>query len=627
MDSLPIIIINPLLLPEIIDLIGTHLTRLEITSSLRVCSLWHAVLEPLLYRDFILPHKQQKNNRAMKRARKQAKKELEKEGLELSGLLDLPPPEESCTTLPAFRIYLARYNNGRRRSRRLWTPLLERNARHIRSLTTSSLTMLECLSTTCYSMEKWTFMSHVDMRVPFLIVMNRTTLRTVHLMFPRSQLIGSDEVNALAALFTVMDQQLTGLQELALEHTRIRMDEPAGPPLVNLCRRRRGLHLDIRRLGVVDWPDMVPPMKELGREMDDKDNTPVSHVPLVLDRLDRLTLCEMHRPTVLHVQLILQCPNMTYLFWPFRMERVNPVLLGNTPFRRLRTLRLGRYPIEDSFLARMIELMPALQVLSVDMGYLRGASVKVIGDKECQARELKGNNNCNNSVRSCAQAVVVASPLCELELWDVAESPHGRIEELLSHCHYLTRLILTRVPSIALITTEWAFRETLEELRLEYCEPRTRKDWNGGGSVAFADNNSPFVSDPASTKYQEQEEEEGEGEAARPMLVRNLTGLTNIRTLHLPGILWLQLTQDAERYGLPKQGQKQGESPKKTRTLRDLVKLHEMDVSMYRIAGGGKWTVSKSHMKDVYYKLREMVPSLRRLKFLGEEGCFPLELR
>ncbi|KAG0374550.1 hypothetical protein BGX24_010253 [Mortierella sp. AD032] len=366
-------------------------------------------------------------------------------------------------------------------------------------------------------------MSHVDMRVPFLIVMNRTTLRTVHLMFPRSRLIGSDEVNVLAALFTVMDQQLAGLQELALEHNRIRMDEAAGPPLINLCRRRRGLHLDIRRLGVVDWPDMVPPMKELGRELDDKDNTPVSHVPLVLDRLDRLTLCEMHRPTVLHVQLILQCPNMTYLYWPFRMER-------------------------DSFLARMIELMPALQVLSVDMRYLREASVKVIGDKECRARELKGNNNCNNSGRSCAQAVVVASPLCELELWDVAESPHGRIEELLSRCHYLTRLILTRVPSIALITTEWAFRETLEELRLEYCEPRTRKDWNGSGSVAFADNNSPFVSDPASTKYQGQEEEEGEGEAARSMLVRNLTGLTNIRTLHLPGILWLQLTQDAERW-------------------------------------------------------------------------------
>jgi hypothetical protein len=64
---------NPLFLPEIVVLIGAHLTRSETIACIRVCSLWHTILAPLLHHDFIfLTSKQNKTTRNNKRKQRKA---------------------------------------------------------------------------------------------------------------------------------------------------------------------------------------------------------------------------------------------------------------------------------------------------------------------------------------------------------------------------------------------------------------------------------------------------------------------------------------------------------------------------------------------------------------------------
>ncbi|KAF9541711.1 hypothetical protein EC957_002730 [Mortierella hygrophila] len=239
---------NPLLLPEIILIVGAYLTHSETIISLRVCTLWHAVLEPLLYHDFTLPYKKFKTTRAKKRKQRKAAMLSPRD---LTSCAVNEQLVETTTTIPT------KDNKNKNNRQRPTIPVMERNAQHIRILTTSSLQLLEHLSSTCCSLQKWVFSSHVDQRALFLIVMNRTTLRSVHLIYPRPRPIGHDEVNAMAMLFRIMDEQLTGLRDLCLQNTRVEMDSAAGPPLVNLCRRRRGLHLDLRRFGVMNWPEMA----------------------------------------------------------------------------------------------------------------------------------------------------------------------------------------------------------------------------------------------------------------------------------------------------------------------------------------------------------------------------------
>ncbi|KAG9062094.1 hypothetical protein KI688_006819 [Linnemannia hyalina] len=395
---------NPLLLPEIILIVGAYLTRSETIISLRVCTLWHDALEPLLYHDFSLPCNKFKTTRAKKRKQRKAAM--------------LPPRDltscavneqlvETTTTTPT------KDNKNKNSRRRPTIPVMERNAQHIRRLTTSSLQLLEHLSSTCCSLQKWVFYSHVDQRALFLIVMNRTTLRSVHLIYPRLRPIGHDEVNTMAMLFRIMDEQLTGLQDLCLQNTRIEMNSPAGPPLVNLCRWRPGLHLDLRRFGVMNWPEMAALIVESQQQREENYNA----------RTAELDDNEGAR--------------MTRLPWFSKAGLLEPSEFGNIPFTSLRMLELGHFvSSEDTVLALMIELMPTLKVLVADLGWFGQKAIKAVCDNENQA----WTNSVNGSgVQVChLQEITLTDQKDQPRTEQTDEPSNSRtstlLGDLLTHC-------------------------------------------------------------------------------------------------------------------------------------------------------------------------------------------------
>lgn len=470
---------NPLLLPEIILIVGAHLTRSETIVSLRVCTLWHAALEPLLYHDFILPYKQFKTTRAKKRKQRKAAM--------------LPPRDFDfrCGQRAINRDNnddTNKDNKNKNNRRRPTIPVMERNAQHIRRLTTSNLQLLEHLSPTCCSLQKWTFSSHVDQRALFLIVMNRMTLRSVHLVYPLPRPIGHDEVNTMAMLFRIMDEQLTGLRELCLQNTRVEMHSTAGPPLVNLCRRKRGLHLDLRRFGVMDWPEMARLMVESQQqrqenygartvELDDNEGARLTTlVPIVLDRLDRLTLKGIDQSLTLQLQLIRQCTSMTRLHWLSKARLLEPSELGNIPFLSLRMLELGHFvSSEDTVMARMIELMPALEVLVADLGCFGEMAIKAVCDKENQAWTNSVNGNGVQIYHM--QEITLTDQKAQPRTEQTDEPSNSRTTtpfgDLLIHCRQLKKLALVGISRADVRTsTEWTCLATLEELQLQFYDPR-----------------------------------------------------------------------------------------------------------------------------------------------------------
>ncbi|KAG0294595.1 hypothetical protein BGZ96_000868 [Linnemannia gamsii] len=597
---------NPLLLPEIILLIGARLTRSETIACLRVCSLWHATLVPLLYYNFTLPHKQQhKSTRHKKRKQRWTAPRLSTDyGHECgSGALLVGRNNSSSNSKNSKSNYL----------RRLSIPTVERNAHHIRRLTTSSLQLLEHLSSTCRALQKWTFTSHVDQRALFLIVLNQETLRTVHLVYPKPRPIGPDEVKAMATLFRIMNEQLTGLQELCLQNTRVEMNSVAGSSLVNLCRQKRGFHLDLRRFGVLDWPTMAPPLAELQQqqhregnhgvnatELDKKDGAVVTTlVPLVLDRLDTLTLYGIDQPRTLQVQLIRQCHNMTRLHWVSKPEYLNSVELGNTPFWRLRVLELGHsVSSEDTFMARMVELMPALEALTAGLRWLGEKAIKAICDKEDRA----WTNSVNGSgVKVCH--------LQEITLAERKGSSRNKatrpIGDMLTHCRFLKKLVLTGIKMADLRTSlpaTWTCLDTLEELSLNIYDPRGNWESRINTAVDIYD-------------------DEVDGTEFRIVLMQNVTRLKNIRILGLSGVIWMQMIRDVDKYKQQQQHLQQLE--RTTLTLLDLVRLQEIDVLPDKLSSNlVTYSFGSDVRKYLYNALRRIVPSLRRLLYNGDENGF-----
>ncbi|KAG0070242.1 hypothetical protein BGZ89_001063 [Linnemannia elongata] len=592
---------NPLLLPEIIVIVGAHLTRSDTIVSLRVCTLWHAALEPLLYHDFILPSKQFKTTRAKKRKQRRAA---------------MLPPQDfdfKCGQRAIGRDNndTNKDNENKNKRRRLTIPVMERNAQHIRRLTTSSLQLLEYLSTTCCSLQIWTFFSHVDQRALFLIVINRMTLRSVRLVYPRPRPIGHDEINTMAMLFSIMDEQLTGLRELCLQNTRIEMDSAAGPPLVNLCRRRRGLHLDIRRFGVMNWPELSSLMGESQQQRQENSGARTveldgnegawlrAPVPLVLDRLDRLTLNGIGHSLTLQLQLIRQCTNMTRLHWLSKAGLLEPSELGNIPFISLRTLELGRFvSSEDNVMARMIELMPALEVLLADLGSFGEKAIKAVCDKENQA----WTNSVNGyGVQVChLQEIVLTNQKDQSRMEQTDGLSNNRIStplgDLLTHCRQLKKLTLVGIfREDVRTTTEWSCLATLEVLHLQFYD--SRDSWKTGPS-------SPVVGIV-------DEEDEAEFKA---LLVHNVTRLKNIRILGLPGAIWMQLIRGVNKN---KRVEQQRQPHKTTWSLLDLVRLQEIDVLLDKMSN--PWGHGYSDVFEYLHSaLRRMVPNLRRLSYDGE---------
>ncbi|KAK3832957.1 MAG: hypothetical protein JOS17DRAFT_741158, partial [Linnemannia elongata] len=604
---------NPLLLPEIILIVGAHLTRSEAIVSLRVCSLWHAALEPFLYHDFFLPYKQFKTTRAKKRKQRKA------------AMLTPQDPDYRCGQRAIGRDNHdnASKDNKNKNNRRLTIPLMERNAQHIRRLTTSSLQLLEHLSPTCCSLQKWTFSSHVDQRALFLIVMNRTTLRSVHLVYPRPRPIGHDEVNTMAMLFRIMDEQLTGLQELCLQNTRVEMDSAAGPPLMNLCRRRPGLHLDLRRFGVMDWPEMARLMVESQQqrqenysdrtaELGDNEGTRLTAlVPMAMDRLDRLRLKGIDQPLTLQLQLIRQCTNMTRLHWLSKARLLETSELGNVPFMSLPMLELGQFvSSEDTVMARMIELMPALEVLVVDLGCFGEKAIKAVCDKENQAwtNSLNGNG-----VKVChLQEITLTDQKAKPRTKQTDEPSNSRMTtpfgDLLTHCRQLKKFALVGISRADVRTsTEWSCYATLEELQLQFYD--RRDSWETSSSSPVVD-----VVDAV--------DEEDEAEFT-VLLTQNVTRLQNIRILGLPEAIWMQLIKDANKNTRVEQLK---QHPGMTWTLLDLVKLQEIDVLLERVPNPWRYRY-KDVFEYLHSALRRMVPNLRRLSYDVKVSGFPIRGR
>lgn len=153
---------------------------------------------------------------------------------------------------------------------------------------------------------------------------------------------------------------------------------------------------------------MAPPLVELQQqqrregnhgfnatELDNKDGAVAMNlVPLVLDRLDTLTLYGIDQPRTLQLQLIRQCHNMTCFHWVSKPEYSDSFELGNTPFWRLGMLELGHSASsEDTHMARMVESMPALGTLTVGLGWLGEKAIKAICDKEDLAWTNSVNGN------------------------------------------------------------------------------------------------------------------------------------------------------------------------------------------------------------------------------------------
>ncbi|KAF9333553.1 hypothetical protein BGZ91_011196 [Linnemannia elongata] len=246
---------------------------------------------------------------------------------------------------------------------------------------------------------------------------------------------------------------------------------------------------------------------------------------------------------------------MTRLHWLCKAGLLEPSELGNIPFISLRTLELGRFvSSEDNVMARMIELMPALEVLVADLGSFGEKAIKAVCDKENQAW--------TNSVNGYGVQV------CHLQ------------EIVLTNQKEQSRMEQTDGLSNNSISTP------LGDL-LTHCRP-----------------SSPVVGIV-------DEEDEAEFKA---LLVHNVTRLKNIRILGLPGAIWMQLIRDVNKNKWVEQQRQPHET---TWSLLDLVRLQEIDVLLDKMSnpwGHGYRDVFEYLHSD----LRRMVPNLRRLSYDGE---------
>ncbi|KAF9333232.1 hypothetical protein BG006_003869 [Podila minutissima] len=70
------VILNPLLLPEVLRLIGPHLSQASNVASLRVCRTWNLNLTPFLFRDVLLPKRSNGKPKATGKTSKRALRPL-----------------------------------------------------------------------------------------------------------------------------------------------------------------------------------------------------------------------------------------------------------------------------------------------------------------------------------------------------------------------------------------------------------------------------------------------------------------------------------------------------------------------------------------------------------------------
>ncbi|KAG0041319.1 hypothetical protein BGZ83_002005 [Gryganskiella cystojenkinii] len=324
---------NPLLLPEILRLVGPLLSRSELLVSLQVCSTWNLALNPLLWTNVRLPQRWM--------------------------VAKNPSLCPSAQTL-------------------------HRNANHIFELTCADLFLVDLLIPKCCRLEKLV-MQCLGPQVCQLLLQNQKTLKQVHLQRDTFQDNGGVATEEIVEAL----QKCEGLERLALNdfliHTRNSQTSPfaavtstGGTTETDATQEfyrfiKRVPHLELRN------SNLIEPPRPVLRETD-----PAVYVPIVmidpqtsqsfppshyaspnfepsLPGLESLVLFGSRMNLLDQTKFLHHCPNLQSLSWTI-LAFTNPVNdLGadmHFCFHKLVRLDLTYTLLEDSEIAALLARTP-----------------------------------------------------------------------------------------------------------------------------------------------------------------------------------------------------------------------------------------------------------------------------
>ncbi|GJJ67867.1 hypothetical protein EMPS_00213 [Entomortierella parvispora] len=392
---MPSTLVHPLLLPEIIATLATFLDRQDLIRCLRVCSLWQRFLEPELYREFNLPKKYAHRNRT-KRRRRRAALRKEQEILTIADPAFAPPLPSGNPLAPHLQ------QEQECRYRRISAGTLRRNSNHIRTLHCTHLSMIEYLAPHCTRLEKLLLSQRLNLKIPFLLSMNATSLRSIHfsgcrmngsvISTGRGQQAPNEQMKeyqtSLWTIFKIMAEQLFGLEELKLGQLELYGQTPVAAYVLTVFARLRVLDLHPQSL-MLGWPWQP---HSLGTDF--KEGSP-SPEPMPKLRSLSLVLGAHSSEFLLGV-----CPNLTSFKWygfglnvtqvKLQTDRMLGLLMEIKTLERIEFNHAAT--VSDDQWRQIVEALPRLRALSVERTKFGPLACYAVARRENEFRRNKLRN-------------------------------------------------------------------------------------------------------------------------------------------------------------------------------------------------------------------------------------------